>query len=299
MRGRTSLLTLSLATLLIQACAGSQTRAPDTATPSASGAESTSTSASPSAPAVAAREIATEEVSYRAGTTELKGFLAYPKDATGKLPGVLVVHEWWGLNDYARSRARSLAELGYVALAADMYGGGRSSSHPPDAKAMMMEVMSKPEEAALRFDAARTTLAQHARVDASKLAAIGYCMGGALVLGAARRGSDFDLVASFHGNYATQTPLKKATFAGKIFIAHGAADSFTPPEQAEAVKKELEAAGANYEFVAYEGAKHGFTNPEATELGQKNAMDVAYDAEADAASWRKLQQLLAQAFAQP
>jgi dienelactone hydrolase len=241
-------------------------------------------------------EVGTQELSYDAGATHLKGFLAFPASAVDERPGVLVAHEWWGLNEHARNVARKLAELGYVALALDMYGDGKNTEHPADAKGWMMQIMQNPEEGQARFEAARAALAADSHVDPTRLAAIGYCMGGALVLQAARRGDDFKAVGSFHGNYATQKPLQKGAFSGKIFIAHGGADSFTTPEQLAGLKKELDDAGANYELVVYDGAKHGFSNPQATEMGQKNGIDVAYDAKADAASWLKLQDVLAHAF---
>jgi dienelactone hydrolase len=243
-------------------------------------------------------EITTQELDYKSGDTTLKGFLAFPTGAVEKRPGVLVMHEWWGLNDYARSRARQLAELGYVALAADMYGDGKNSDHPEDAKAMMGALMSNPQEAVARFEAAKNALAEDPHVDPSRLAAIGYCMGGATVLAAVRRGDDFDLAASFHGIYATPAPLAPNTFKGKVFIAHGADDSFSTPEQVEGIQKELKDAGANYEFVSYPGAKHGFTNPHATEAGQKAGLAIAYDQAADQQSWAELQKLLSEAFTQ-
>lgn len=272
------------ATLLLGACShsGVKTTAP-------------TIESSPTDPAPGLR-IATQELTYEVDGVKLKGFLAWPTSAVDKRPGVLVAHEWWGINDYARDRARKLADLGYVALALDMYGDGKSSEHPADAKAWMMAVMSDPEAATKRFEAAKSALANDPHVDPTRLAAIGYCMGGALVLQAARRGDNLELVASFHGNYATPKPLEKDAFKGKIFVAHGAADSFSPPAQVEGLKRELDAAGANYEFVEYAGAKHGFSNPKATELGQVNGMDVAYDAKADAESWATLEELLAKAF---
>lgn len=243
--------------------------------------------------------VGTEELDYESGDTKLEGFLAYPEDDHEKRPAVLVVHEWWGLNDYARSRARMLAELGYVALAVDMYGSGRSTEHPEDARKMTGELMRDPAEAARRFDAALSALRKNPRVDASRIAAIGYCFGGAVMLQMMRRGVDLDAVASFHGNYGTETPLKPDTFHGKIFIAHGAADTFTTEAQVAALKAELDAAHADYEFVAYEGAKHGFTNPAATEAGKRAGLSIAYDAEADAASWSALKKVLREAFAKP
>ncbi|MET0344534.1 MAG: dienelactone hydrolase family protein [Polyangiales bacterium] len=243
--------------------------------------------------------IATSGLTYRTESTELSGFLAYPEGGTEKRPGVLVVHEWWGLNDYARARARQLAGLGYVALAVDMYGGGRNSDHPDDAKKLMTEVMSNRDEAARRFTAARDALAKDPHVDPSKIAAIGYCFGGATVLQAARRGEDLDAVASFHGNYATDKPLQKGTFAGKVFVAHGAADSFSPPEQVAGVQRELREAGIDFVFESYPNAKHGFTNPHADDTARRTGLDVGYDAAADAQSWQKLQELLRAAFAAP
>ena len=249
--------------------------------------------------AAAPSTVVTEELSYKAGDTELKGFLARPAASGPKRPGILIVHEWWGLNDYVRSRARMLADLGYVALAVDMYGGGKNTEHPEEAKKYAMEVGSNREEGARRFAAARSALVARPEVDDTKLAAIGYCFGGAVVLGAARAGADFDLVATFHGNYATDKPMAKDAFPGALFIAHGAADSFVPAPQVDALKRELDQAGARYEFVAYPGAKHGFTNPDATRVGQSAGIDIAYNAEADAQSWSKLQELLTQSFASP
>jgi dienelactone hydrolase len=238
--------------------------------------------------------ITSHEVDYSSGTTALKGFIAYPK-GDDKRPGVLIVHEWWGLNEYVKKRAIQLAEQGYVALALDMYGDGKHTSHPEEAKAFMGQALSNIEEAKLRFKAAQDLLANDARTDREKLAAIGYCFGGATVLHMARFGdNELDLVASFHGNLATQSPMQKGAYSGKIFVAQGGADPFVPPEQVAAFKQEMEAAGANLEFVEYPGAKHGFTNPDATEAGQKAGLPLAYDAEADKKSWQRLTELLSQ-----
>ncbi len=237
--------------------------------------------------------VTSKEVTYSSGTTTMKGFIAYPA-TNEKRPGVLVVHEWWGLNDYVRARARKLAELGYVAFAVDMYGDGKVTDHPEQAKEFMMATLSNMDDAQKRFEAAQALLASDARVDGSKLAAIGYCFGGATVLHMARAGDDLKLVASFHGSLGTQKPMQKGVFNGKIFVAHGAADLLVPAEQVAAFKQEMEAASTPYELVEYAGAKHGFTNPEASALGQKNSMPLEYNAEADAASWQHLVELLAQ-----
>jgi dienelactone hydrolase len=237
--------------------------------------------------------IQTEEVTYSSGTTPLKGFLAYPANLQGKRPGVLVVHEWWGLNDYTRYRAKKLAELGYVALALDMYGEGKSTDHPKDATEWMTALMSNREEGAKRFEAGKALLAANPHVDPTKIAAIGYCMGGAVILNMVRTGEDLPVVAVFHANLATDTPLQPGAYKGKILVAAGAADPFVPPEQVSAFRQEMDAAGANYELVEYPGVKHGFTNPGATELGTKYGIPLEYNAEADADSWARLTSLLA------
>lgn len=235
-----------------------------------------------------------KEVVYDADGTRLKGFIAYPANAAGKRPGVLVIHEWWGHNDYARMRATKLAELGYVALAVDMYGDGKVASHPEDATKMMMEVMGNLDVAVKRFTAAKALLESDPRTDATKIAAIGYCMGGAIALHMARIGTDLDAIAVFHGNLATKQPMAPGAFKGKILVANGGADSFVPAEQVQAFEKEMQAAGASYELDSYPNAKHAFTNPEATAKGEQFKLPLAYDAQADAESWKKLEQLLSQ-----
>ena len=243
-------------------------------------------------PAAAAATISSREVSYASGSTRLKGFIAYPA-GDQKRPGVLIVHEWWGLNDYVRKRATQLAQQGYVALAIDMYGEGKSTSHPEQAQAFIRTVMSNAEEAKARFKAAQALLSSDPRVDGERLAAIGYCAGGAIALNMARAGdNELDLVASFHGNLAAQSPMPKGGYGGKIFVAHGGADPFVPAEQVDAFKQEMKAAHVDLEFVEYPGAKHGFTNPEATESGRKSGLPLAYDADADKKSWQRLSELL-------
>jgi dienelactone hydrolase len=239
-------------------------------------------------------QIETKEVAYEADGTQLKGYIAYPANAAGKRPGVLVIHEWWGHNDYARMRAQKLAELGYVALAVDMYGEGKVASHPEDATKMMMQVMGDLDVAVKRFNAAKALLENDPRTDASKIAAIGYCMGGAIALHMARIGTDLDAIAVFHGNLATKQPMAPGAFKGKILVANGGADPFVPAEQVQAFEQEMKAAGASYELAQYPNVKHAFTNPEATAKGEQFKLPLAYDAQADAESWKKLEALLAQ-----
>ncbi len=241
-------------------------------------------------------EITGEEVVYKSGETELRGYLAYPKDSAEKRPGVLVVHEWWGLNDYVRSRARKLAELGYVALAVDMYGEGKVAEHPKDAEQLMMSVVGNREEGRRRIEVAKAFLTEQPQTDGDKLAAIGYCMGGALALSMARAGDDLDLVGSFHGTLRTDSPLQKGAFKGKIFVAHGGDDPFVPEAQLEAFRQEVADAEADAEIVVYPGAKHGFTNPGATAIGEKFQIPLAYDQAADEDSWARLVKLLSEAW---
>jgi len=240
-------------------------------------------------PVLAFATLKHEEVSYTANGVTMKGYLAYDDAVKGKRPGVLVVHEWWGYNDYARHRADLLAGLGYTALAVDMYGEGKQASHPQDAGKFSGEVMQNMPVAKARFEAAMNLLKKQSTVDASRLAAIGYCFGGGIVLQMARLGEELKGVVSFHGTYATQTPAEKGKVKAAVLVCHGAADPFSTPEQIADLKKEMESAGVDFKFVAYEGAKHSFTNPAADENGKKFELPLAYNAAADKQSWQDMQ----------
>ncbi len=243
-------------------------------------------------------DIRGEEVTYRAGDTTLKGYLAWDASKPGPLPGVIVVHEWWGHNDYVRGRARMLAEEGYVALALDMYGDGKNTQHPEDAQKFVMEAVSNAAVAKERFLAAYDLLKQHDATDPTKIAAIGYCFGGAVVLQMARLGADLDGVASFHGTLSPQgQPAQRGVFKAKVLVLHGAADALVPPAQVAAFKKEMDAAGVDYTFIAYPGAQHAFTNTAATGRGKELNMPLAYDEAADTQSWAELQKFLKALFA--
>lgn len=238
-----------------------------------------------------------EEVQYKAGDTVLKGYLAYDDAVKGKRPGVLVVHEWWGHNEYARMRARMLAELGYTALAVDMYGDGKQATHPDDAGKFSGEVKKNMPMAKARFDAARNLLKKHATVDGKRIAAIGYCFGGGIVLEMARAGEPLKGVVSFHGSLNTDHPAKAGKMKVRMLVLTGEADPFVPAEQVEAFKKEMNAAKASYKVIAYPGAKHAFTNKEADQYGQKFNLPLAYNAEADQKSWAEMQAFLKEIFA--
>ena len=231
------------------------------------------------------------EVDYSAGDgTVLKGYLATDPAQAGKRPGILVVHEWWGLNNYARKRADMLAALGYTALAVDMYGGGKTAIHPENAGKFASAVGKDLPLAKKRFLAGLELLRQQPSVDPTRVAAIGYCFGGGIVLAMARAGVDIAGVASFHGSLGTGAPAAPGVIKARILVLNGADDPFTTPEQLTAFKKEMDAAGANYRIINYPGAKHSFTNPDADAYGKKFNLPLAYNAQADKESWQAMQE---------
>ena len=237
--------------------------------------------------------IITKEIEYKAGETSLKGFLAYDSAKKGKRPGVLVVHEWWGHNDYARKRAKMLAKLGYVGFALDMYGEGKNTGHPKDAQKFMMAVMKNIKVGEARFKAALEVLKKQDVTDGEKIAAIGYCFGGAVVLHMARAGFPLKGVASFHGNLKSMKKVKKGGIKAEILVMNGAADPFVKEKSIKAFKKEMKKAGATFKFINYPGAKHAFTNPGATEKGKKFKLPLAYNKEADEKSWAEMKTFFA------
>lgn len=235
-------------------------------------------------------------VNYKANGLTMKGYLASDSAVKGKRPAVLVVHEWWGHDDYARTRARKLAELGYTALAVDMYGAGKQAHDPDHAKAMATAVRQDPAGAKQRFDAALAFLKKQPTVDSNNIAAIGYCFGGSVVLNMARAGMDLKGVASFHGNLSTDAPAQKGQVKAKVLVLTGADDPMAPSEQVAKFEQEMKEAGVDYRVVSYPGAKHSFTNPAADKYGEKFKMPLAYNAEADKASWDELKGFLQQIF---
>lgn len=249
-------------------------------------------------PAAMEDTLHTEEIVYTADGDTLKGYLAYDQTVKGKRPGVLVVHEWWGQNEYARKRARMLAELGYTAFALDMYGNGKQAAHPEDAQKFVNEVMQNLSVAEMRFNAALELLKSQPTVDPQHIAAIGYCFGGAVVLHMARIGTDLDGVVSFHGALMPTAQPEPGTVKAKILVCNGAADPMATAEQIEAFKQQMDAAGADYTFISYEGAMHSFTNPDADKFGQEFNLPLAYNAEADSASWQEMQNFFDEIFAQ-
>lgn len=240
-------------------------------------------------PFAASAAVQTEAVEYSHGDTKLTGYLMYDDAVTGKRPGVIVVHEWWGLNDYAKQRARMLAELGYVAFAIDMYGDNRVTEHAKEAGAWLKQITENVDQWQARALAGLDVLKRSDRVDGERLAAVGYCFGGATVMQMAYAGSDLDGVVSFHGSLPPATADQQKQIKASVLVAHGSADSFVPAERVQAFQQALDAAGADWRMVTYGGVRHGFTNPDAGAYGIDK---LAYDPEADQDSWAEMKAFL-------
>jgi dienelactone hydrolase len=231
-----------------------------------------------------------EDITYTADSVTMNGYVAYDSASGDKRPVVLVVHEWWGQNDYPRMRAKQLAEMGYLAMAVDMYGKGQTVENPGDAGKLAMPFYQNTAMAKTRFDAAMAKIKSH-RLAGEKVAAIGYCFGGAMVLTMAKLGDDLAGVVSFHGNLNV-APANKDLLKAKILVCHGADDNFVPQAEVDQFKKQMDSIGASYTFKSYAGATHAFTNPNATAVGQKFNLPIAYNAVADSTSWKDMKDFL-------
>ena len=236
-----------------------------------------------------------EEVTYQTDSTTMNGYIAYDENQEGKRPAILVIHEWWGHNEYVRERADMLAALGYTALAVDMYGDGKQAGHPDDAGKFAGAVFSNMPEATARFEAAIALLKSQATVDGEKIAAIGYCFGGSVALTMANAGADLDAVAAFHSGVGLPVmPGEKLT--AKVLVCNGAADPFISAESVTTFKAMMDSANADYQYIAYDSAVHGFTNKGADALGEQFGLPLAYQQAADEQSWDELQKLLKSVF---
>ena len=234
-----------------------------------------------------------EPVTYGDGETEMKGYIVYDEAQQGRRPGVVVVHEWWGITPHVRSEARNLARRGYTAFVADMYGEGKTADNPKDAGALSGAVRKNPRAQQSRFDAARDALARHATVDSSRIGAVGFCFGGSVVLDMARAGKDLKGVAAFHaGLPPSGEPAAAGKVKAKVLVLNGADDPFIKPDSVDAFKKEMDAAKVDYRYLDYPGAVHAFTNPEATEKGKQFNLPLAYHAEADKQSKAEMAKFL-------
>lgn len=237
--------------------------------------------------------IKTELIPYEQGGAKLEGFLAYDDAATKPRPGVLLIHDWMGVGDYAKSRAKQLAELGYVAFAADIYGKGNQPADQKAAGALAGQYKSDRALYRARLKAGYDQLAARKEVAPGQIAAIGYCFGGTGVLELARSGADLKGVVTFHGGLATPTPEDAKNIKCPVLVLHGADDPFVKPAEVAAFKEEMEKAHVKYEFVAYPGAVHSFTRPDA---GHDNSKGAAYNEAADKQSWAAMQQFFNKIF---
>ncbi len=234
-----------------------------------------------------------QAVEYQHGDAVLEGYMAYDDSIEGKRPGVVVVHEWKGINEYSKSRAEQLAELGYVGFAIDMYGKGIQAKDHEEAKKLSGLYRSDRNLMRDRAKAALDTLTANPLVDTSKIAAIGYCFGGTTVLEMARAGFNLKGVASFHGGLDTPMPADAETLKAKVRVFHGAEDKFIPNEHIANLAAEMKNANADYKFFAFEGAVHSFTVPSA---GNDPTKGAAYHADADKQSWQMLKEFLKEIF---
>ena len=236
-------------------------------------------------------EIKSETIKYEVDGKPFEGTLSYDDSIKGTHPGVLIVHEWWGHNAYANKRAEMLAKLGYTAFALDMYGTGKVADHPEDAKKFMEATLADMKVAEARFNAALKLLKEQPTVEASKIAAIGYCFGGGMVLHMAKVNPELAGVVSYHGALGISANTKPVStpIKTKILVFNGADDPFITKEQIDAFKQDMKSIGADYEFIDYPGVKHGFTNPEADTFALKFDMPLKYDEKADKDSWEKMQ----------
>ncbi len=229
-----------------------------------------------------------EEISYKsADGTLLKGYVAYDEAKKGKRPAIVVIHEWWGNNDYSRMRADMLAGLGYIAIAADMYGGGKEGPTPKEALELATPFYKDPQLAKERIEAAVNKLKEYEQTDATQMACIGYCFGGSMSLNAANMGMDFKGVVSFHGGLQV-VPAETGKTKAKILVCHGAADKFISEEEIKNFRHNLDSVKVDYTFISYPDATHAFTNNESTENGKKFNIPIAYNAAADKKSWEDM-----------
>jgi len=236
-----------------------------------------------------------EVVTYTAGGVTLKGFVAYDASLTGKRPAILIVHEWWGLNDYPKMRARKLAELGYIAMAVDVFGDGKIATNPTEAQDLTTPFYKDPTLAKARMDAALNKIKEYKQTDSENIAVIGYCFGGYVALNYAKLGADLKGVVSFHGGLGG-VPVEKTLLKAKVLVCHGASDKFVSQKDVESFKQKLDSIGADNTFKIYANATHAFTNPDATATGKKFNMPIEYNADADRDSWNEMKMFFVRIF---
>jgi dienelactone hydrolase len=232
-------------------------------------------------------------VEYKQGDTTLEGFVAYDDAIKGARPGVLVVHQWQGLTDYEKHRAEMLAQLGYIAFCADIYGKGARPQNPQEAGAQAGKYKNDRQLLRARVNAGLDALRRQPLVDPKRIAAIGYCFGGTTVLELARSGADVAGVVSFHGGLDSPTPADGKNIKGKVLVCHGADDPFEKPQDLTAFESEMRDAKVDWQLIKYGGAVHAFTQPNA---GNDNSKGAAYNEKADKRSWEAMKQFFAEIF---
>lgn len=225
-------------------------------------------------------DVVTKEVSYNADIT-LKGFMAYPENVHENTPGVIIVHEWWGHNEHTRYQAKKFADAGFVAFALDMYGEGKNTGHPKEAKEFMMMAYKNQSVANKRFEQALTILKKDPKVHPKKIGAVGYCFGGKVVLDQARQNNQLMGVVSIHGGLAPMEDTSSKKIKTPILVLHGEDDPMIDDQALIGFSKEMTQRKANFEFVSYKGVLHAFTNPGATKIGKEFGLPLAYDEKAD------------------
>jgi dienelactone hydrolase len=272
-------LAFAIASFLFVSCNNSETSTNE-------GKDSTATSS----------QLKEDNITYNGDNTTMNGYVVYNDSSQGKRPAVLVVHEWWGMNDYAKMRARQLAQLGYVAMAVDMYGNGQTASDPQEANKLASAFYQNPQLTKARFDAALNKLKSYPQVDTNNIAAIGYCYGGFVVLTNALLGDPLKGVVAFHGGMPGVKPDKNLLKA-KILALHGEADSLVKPEAVQHFKHEMDSIGADCTVKMYPNAKHAFTNPSSDSVGNKFHIGIGYNEAADKQSWDVMKDFLQKLFA--
>jgi dienelactone hydrolase len=235
----------------------------------------------------------TEVIEYKHGDAMLEGYLAYDDAVKGNRPGIIVVHEWWGLNPYARMRTEQLARLGYIAFAIDMYGKGIRAKDAKEARSLSGIYRGDRPLMRARANAGLEVLRNHPMTDRKRIAAIGYCFGGTTVLEMARSGAELVGVVSFHGGLSTPHPGDAKNIKCKVLVLHGADDPAVPPEQVIAFQDEMRKAGVDWYMVSYGGAVHSFTNPDA---GNDPSRGAAYNEKADRRSWEAMKTFFREIF---
>ena len=246
---------------------------------------------------IAHAEVQTQEVDYTYNNTTLKGYLAYDSAIKGKRPGILVVHEWWGHNEHARDRARMLAEIGYTALAVDMYGNGKLADHPKKAGEFMNAAFNDWKTSQARFNKAREVLQSHKTVDAGRIGAIGFCFGGAVSLRMARGGADLDGVFAFHSALPLQPAI--SNMKASVLVINGSQDGFLKPETVGSFSSQMMAGNADFTYMSLAGIKHSYTNKQADEFSKKfNIPALQYSKQADERSWAAMQSFFQRVFNQ-